>query len=263
MKKLPFFISIPHGGKTIPEELKNSICISEKDIFDDIDPFTKEIYDVDNLVEKTEAAEIARTFVDLNRSPEQLPPQFPDGLIKSFTCYNKPIYKTNNAPDSKMTEVLIEKYYYPYHTSIEKAINDPLTKMGFDCHSMAAIGPPVSPDSGKERPLMNLGNVNEKSCDNKTTILLKYCFQEIFNIENDKITINFPFKGGHITRKYGNHPKPWIQIELSRALYLSEPWFDKSTFQINPERLNELNNKFKHVLILFHDKMIEENLQPL
>lgn len=260
MNKLPFLISIPHGGRAIPQELENSVTITEKDIFDDIDPFTREIYNLEDLVEQVEAADVARTFVDLNRTQDQLPPQFPDGVIKSATCYNKLIYKPGSALDKEMTDVLIEKYYSPYHTSLEKAMTNPLIKIAFDCHSMADIGPPVSPDSGKERPLINLGNADEKSCDGKTTFLLEDCFKEIFKLDGHEVTINHPFKGGHITRRYGNNPKPWIQIEISRILYLSEPWFNKSTLHMNPLRLEQLNSKFKEVLILFNKRLQDQKL---
>lgn len=258
LNKLPFLISIPHGGLAIPQEVRNAITISDEEIFEDIDPYTREIYNIEDSVEQVVEADIARTFVDLNRTPEQLPPQFPDGIIKSATCYNKIIYKPGMAPGKNLIEILINKYHSPYHSVLQNAMKNPLIKMGFDCHSMAAIGPPVSPDSGKERPLINLGNADGKTCSNKITELLKNCFKEIFNFAEDKIIINYPFKGGHITRRYGNNPKPWIQIEISRALYLSEPWFNKSTLKADLSRLKELNNNFKEVMTLFNKKISDE-----
>lgn len=260
MKKLPFLISIPHGGHSIPPELNKKIVLTYEDVFDDIDPFTRDIYNSEDTVEQVVQAEIARTFVDLNRATDQLPPAFPDGIIKSATCYNKIIYQPGLTPDKKLIEVLVNKYYDPYHAVLKKAMNHPNIKLGLDCHSMAAFGPPVSPDSGKERPLVNLGNVGGKSCSNKIVEILKSCFKEIFTFNEDKITINNPFKGGHITRHYGNNPKPWIQIELSRALYLSAPWFTKSTLQTDPLRLAELNNKFKKVLHAFYERLEIEKL---
>ena len=44
----------------------------------------------------------------------------------------------------------------------------------------------------------------------------------------NEISINDPFHGGHITKTYGNKPVPWIQVEMNRDLYLTEPWFDQA-----------------------------------
>ena len=78
MKKLPVLLSIPHGGKEIPPELDDHVCITEKDLFDDSDPFVIEIYDLGEKVEGSIMTNVARAFVDLNRSLQDLPPQNPD-----------------------------------------------------------------------------------------------------------------------------------------------------------------------------------------
>ncbi len=254
MKKLPFLISIPHGGTQTPDELISSVSITARDLFDDSDSFTQEIYDVPGHVESLLKFNIARAFVDASRSTDMLPPEFTDGLVKSATCYNKPIYKTGKQPDKKMTGLLIQKYYEDYHQKIREALKNPNIELAMDCHSMAEIAPDVAPDSGNERPLINLGDAERKACDTSITILLKQSFIEVFGFDEDEVTINDPFKGGFITRNYGNKPKPWIQIEMNRKLYLSKEFFDYESLKIKESRLNELNEKFKEVLNNFYDK---------
>lgn len=112
---LPFLISIPHGGTKTPPELEDPVVISPHDLFDDSDSFTQEIYDVGNNVFKVVKFDIARAFVDVSRAPHQLPPDFPDGLIKSSTCLLKPIYAENRQPDESLRNQLITKYYEPFH----------------------------------------------------------------------------------------------------------------------------------------------------
>ncbi|MEA2109325.1 MAG: N-formylglutamate amidohydrolase, partial [Pseudomonadota bacterium] len=48
--KLPFLISIPHGGTELPDELKSRVCITDNDLFDDSDSFTQEIYESTDIV---------------------------------------------------------------------------------------------------------------------------------------------------------------------------------------------------------------------
>lgn len=110
MKKLPFLISIPHGGESIPPEIAKDVCITPRDLFDDSDSFTNIIYDSENVVEEQVISEVARAFVDNSRGRDQLPPAYPDGLIKSATCYNRPIYKGGKQPNQATTDLLINKY---------------------------------------------------------------------------------------------------------------------------------------------------------
>ena len=91
MEKLPFLISVPHGGELMPAEIAGDVCITPRDLFDDSDSFTNYIYQVEDMVEEQESSAIARAFVDNSRSRDQHPPEYPDGLIKSAKGYNRPM----------------------------------------------------------------------------------------------------------------------------------------------------------------------------
>ena len=162
-KALPFLISIPHGGTLFPKELIDRTVINEYDLFDDSDPFTEEIYDVDFDVLKVIKFDIFRAFVDVNRSEDMIPPEFPDGLIKSKTCYGRPVYKDGLGPDKNLTSDLIRKYYAPFHQKLKIYSNNPAFKLALDCHSMASISPDIASDKGQKRPMFCLGNVDNTS----------------------------------------------------------------------------------------------------
>ncbi|MFC1850855.1 N-formylglutamate amidohydrolase [candidate division CSSED10-310 bacterium] len=253
MKKLPFFISIPHGGTETPDEVKERICIGQADILEDGDAFTMDIYDVSADVRQVLKANIARAFVDLNRAEDDLPPENPDGVVKSSTCYSKPIYLPGQEPDDALIETLLTRFHRPYH----RAIGETLTRSGtdivlaLDCHSMAALGPDIAPDTGKRRPLFCLGNRHGKTCPMETTHLLADCLRQAFDLEESDVTLNQPFAGGYITRTYGANPVPWIQVEMSRDLFLRQPYFDRETWLIDSSRLRELRSFFQAALQLF------------
>ncbi|MBK3332273.1 N-formylglutamate amidohydrolase [Persephonella atlantica] len=244
----PALISIPHGGWKIPEEVKDIVALTDKDIFDDSDPFTVDIYDINGKVIKVIKTDIARAFVDLNRAPDDLPPENPDGVVKTKTCYGVTVYK--KPLNREIIDLLLKKYYYPYHREIMKSLKDKRIKIAFDCHSMAVEPPVISPDTGR-RPTVCLGNVYGKSCDFHTTELLREAFMEVFGLPEEEVTINKPFAGGYITRTYGNRPVPWIQIEINRKLYLAEPWFDKENLKVDRNRLKKLSKMFIDVLEIF------------
>jgi len=252
-KKLPALISIPHGGTMVPPELKGRTRIGRADILEDGDAFTREIYEASDWVEVQLAAEVARAFVDLNRAEDDLPPGNPDGVIKSHTSFLRRVYKKGQEPDENLVELLLERYHRPYHRRIKEILDSQPAglKLGLDCHSMAAVGPDIAPDSGRRRPAICLGNLNGKSCSQETIDSLATCFRLVFGLDDKDITQNRPFAGGYITRSYSQETVPWIQVEMSRDLYLRKPWFELESLEADPERLRELNSMFKEVLLLF------------
>jgi len=239
-------LSIPHGGTKKPKELENRVCITDKDQFDDSDPFVNEIYNLGDKVQGVISTDIARAFVDLNRSMQDLPPQNPDGLIKSLTCYKKPIYHEGKEPDETLREKLIQSYYLLYHRQIQKSLQELDLQLCLDCHSMASTAPNISPDGdNKKRPLFCLSNQDGKTSSKEIIELLADCISDSFSIDRNEISLNDPFHGGYITKTYGNNPIPWIQVEMNRDLYLSKPWFDESTLTLHKSHCQKLNKQFE------------------
>lgn len=257
MKLLPVLISVPHGGSDTPKEIANRVCITPKDLFEDSDAYTREIYGIKDEVVAWLGADIARVFIDLNRAENDLPPDNPDGVVKSITCHARPIYSPKSELEAAIIETLLQKHYRPYHTKLQALIkNHDGIQLALDCHSMESTGPRIAPDSGKDRPLLCLGNVNGKSAPNEWIYHLAQCFCESFGLQEEDITVNKPFSGGYITQAYGNQPIPWIQVEMNRKLYLSDPWFDKINLAVDSARLKLLREQFKQGLSKFFTSVV-------
>jgi N-formylglutamate deformylase len=241
---LPILISIPHGGTETPPEVEDISCITPEALFDDSDAYTREIYDVTGEVAHIERAEIARAFIDLNRAPDDRPPANPDGVVKMATCYDEPIYQPGREPSTRVTEALLGRYYHPYHEHLREAAQDPRLRLALDCHSMAALPPAVAPDAGRPRPLFCLSNDSGRTCPQPLIEGFAHAIADAFELRRSDVMLNVPFKGGFITRSHGVNSLPWIQVEMNRSLYLTEPWFDRATLTVAPERLNELRSRF-------------------
>jgi formiminoglutamase len=245
---LPVLLSIPHGGTQQPPELAGRVCLSKEELFDDSDAFTREIYDLGSEVVRVVRSEVARAFVDMNRAPDDRPPENPDGVVKSATCYGHRIYHEGAEPDDELVAELLERYYYPYHRALGRAATDPRVKLALDCHSMATEAPLIAPDRGGRRPLFCLSNADGLTCPNDLLEDMQYAFAEAFECELTDVRLNQPFKGGFITRSHGRGKVPWVQIEINRSLYLGPAWFRRETLEVEPGRLQRLREFFQTVL---------------
>ncbi|UCC71883.1 MAG: N-formylglutamate amidohydrolase [Gemmatimonadota bacterium] len=240
---LPILISIPHGGTRQPAELEGRVCLSEQHLFDDGDAFTREIFDVREAGASVISADVARAFVDLNRAPDDRPPANPDGVVKSLTCFKRPIYHPGAEPDDSLVELLLARYHRPYHERLRSA--DPSEiRLALDCHSMAVVAPPIAPHPGRPRPLLCLSNADGTTCPAELLESLADALADAFECEAADVTLNDPFKGGYITRTHGGGEIPWIQVEMNRSLYLREPWFGRDRLRVDPSRLASLRDRF-------------------
>lgn len=247
-RKLPLLVSVPHGGELIPAEIAEKIVLTRQDVFWDSDACTRQIYDASDCVEAYIDTPIARAAVDLNRAEGDLPPENPDGIVKQKTCLAVDLYGDGGPPSRDDANALIRKYYRPYHRRLELLCQTETLTLALDCHSMLPEGPAIGPDPGTRRPLLCLSNGNGQTCSPALLQSAGSIFARAFGLSIADVGLNAPFKGGHITRKYGNRPLPWIQVEMNRDLYLRAEWFDAKTLEVDSARLVELNGMFRQAL---------------
>ena len=208
---LPLLLSVPHTGLAVPDEVKPCCALSEREIVEDGDEGAAQIYDIEFAVAAFHTTDIARAIVDMNRSEDD---RRRDGAVKTHTCWNVPVWR-EPLPDEAV-ERLIDRYHRPYHRRLTELAAEPHLRLAIDCHTMAAEGPPVGPDAGKERPWVCLG-YGDGTCPRHWVETLKVCFE---NEIGAHVTINDPFSGGYITRCHSDE-MPWLQLEMSRAPFLS------------------------------------------
>jgi N-formylglutamate amidohydrolase len=209
---LPLLLSVPHAGLLVPHEVKELVILTEQEIVEDGDEGAAEIYwPLEKEVAAFVTTKVARAIVDLNRAEDD---RRQDGIIKTHTCWDVPVYR--DFPSEDLIEILLDKYYRPYHAKLGKIPEG--IKLGVDCHTMAAEGPPVGPDPGATRPAICLSNA-DGTCPQEWLESLAECFSNAFEAE---ASINHPFKGGYIIRAHAK-VLPWVQLELSRAPFLTSP----------------------------------------
>ncbi len=259
---LPFLISIAHGGNKIPEEVRDIINLTQKDIFYDGDSLARELYDFRDRVAALVTMPIARAVVDVNRAPDDLPPANPDGVFKTVTLQGKSVYKSGKLPKEDIVKILLKKYYYPYHNEIAFLLNDNDIRLALDCHTMLEYSPLIDDNPGQPRPSVCISNGGDErgmphekgpaiTCRPEWIQALARSFSSVFAAEGD-VTINNPFTGGYTCQNHYRITRvPWIQIELNRRLYLSSDHSDGRFTRAEKEKIENVREKILLTIQLF------------
>ncbi len=205
---MPFLISLPHAGTDIPSEVREFNLLSFNEIVKDGDEGAAQTYTgLEEYAQAFVTTNIARAYVDMNRDIDDFRD---DGVVKTMTCWQEPIY--SKPLPKEVIRCLLTRYYDPYHTALEEVYSSDIV-LGVDCHTMAAFGPPIGPDPGRQRPMVCLGDRHGQTLPNKWMDALVECFSDSFD---EPVVKNVPFSGGHITRYHGRS-RPWVQVEVSRC----------------------------------------------
>ena len=229
MGRYPFLISVPHGGTEVPEAVAARVALSPDELRYFSDPSTRLVYSLKDRVACYRDTDISRMIVDLNRPPYHLPPKHPDGVVKQRTVQGTPVFKGGVVPEITLIHQLLMAHYFPYHADLDRLLDPARIALGLDCHSMLPEGPPTHRDAGRPRPLVCLGNNGDAegnqrpgtlaTCPAEWITALAGAFRKELGPEAD-VAINTPFSGGFITNAhYWHRGIPWIQVEVSRALY--------------------------------------------
>jgi len=225
--KYPFIISLPHCSRQVPEEIRPTLALNNKEIWESTDRGTKEIFG-SIPAKKIIFARWSRLVVDLNRSPTQ---QSAKGVIPQVDYHGRFIYRSGCIPDENERKRRLKEYYWPFHKRLVEAFEETNSKALFDCHSLNGTGPEAAPDFGMKRKDIILGNNGDRSgninpargnitCPVKTLQLMK----EAFERAGYSVSVNDPYPGGFITNYYGKKfasaGKIVVQIEINQDLYM-------------------------------------------
>ena len=237
--KVPIVISVPHSGIEIPEEVKRTYLESQLEKLDDTDWFVHDVYDFASELGITVIrAKYSRWLIDLNRDPESTP-LYNDGRIITGLCsqtdfFGHPIYKASQDPTQAEIERRLKTYYWTYYDQVKTLLTDTKNQFGqallWDAHSIRRIVPTIQKEPF---PDMILGN------NDKQTAGLELIQTALNTLRQGQFQVNHntPFKGGHITRYFGdpeNHIHA-LQLEMNKILYMDDPEISYA-----PDRANQV-----------------------
>ncbi len=220
----PLLISVPHDGRLIPDE--QAARMTEAGLaIPDTDWHVAELYDfARELGASLLIARYSRYVVDLNRPPDDASlyeGQVATGLCPQFTFAGDPLYRDGQPITAAETEDRIGRYWRPYHERLALALENLRARHGYallwDAHSIPSRVPRLFDG---ELPVLNLGNFNGRSCSPHIARELN----RVATASPYASVLNGRFKGGYITRHYGDPANgvQAVQLELAQRAYMDE-----------------------------------------
>ena len=222
----PLLVSMPHVGTHVPPELAARMSDAAL-VLADTDWHVDRLYDfLDSLGASVLCPTHSRYVVDLNRPPDGAnlyPGQDTTALVPLDTFAREPIYRPREAPDEREIADRVSQYWRPYHDALQRERDRIRAAHGYallwDAHSIASELPRFF--SGR-LPDLNFGTASGASC---APAIEAAVFEEGRRAAGYSAVLNRRFKGGYITRAYGNPTQrvQTIQLELSQRTYMNEP----------------------------------------
>jgi formiminoglutamase len=246
----PLIVSIPHAGTEIPHDIEARLVSPERARVD-ADWWVDKLYGFANGLGATVVrTAISRTVIDVNRDPSGqslYPGQATTDLCPETTFDGEPLYREGKAPAEAEIAERRARWFDPYHSALAGEIERLRGRHGvvvlYDAHSIRSDIPRLF--EGR-LPNFNIGTNDGRSCAPELTRAVeRACAQPGFTQ-----VVNGRFKGGWITRRYGQPDAGAhaIQMELAWRSYLDEPEGRAAPGPFDPKRAVDVQKVLENVL---------------
>jgi N-formylglutamate deformylase len=220
--RTPLLVSMPHTGTHVPPEIKKRFTGAALAL-PDTDWHLEKLYDfLDEVGASVLVATHSRYVVDLNRPPDNAnlyPGQDTTPLVPIDTFHKEALYRRGAEPTQSEIAERVSTYWKPYHARLAEELARLEEKYDYallwDAHSIFSKVPRLFDGTLTE---LNLGTADGRSCGAGIGEgLLKM-------VSGYGAVLNGRFKGGYITRNYGDPANGVhaVQLELSEATYMDE-----------------------------------------
>jgi N-formylglutamate deformylase len=226
---VPLLISLPHDGSDIPASLAARLQPQARRS-PDTDWHVGRLYQP--LAEALGASVLrplaSRYVIDLNRPADGqplYPGQAETGLVSLHGFDGQPLYLPGHEPDAAEVQQRVNEFWRPYHQALSQELARLRDEHGWavlwEGHSIRSQVPMLF--DGR-LPDLNLGTAAGASCG----AALQQRLQQRLEQQSDySFVLNGRFKGGYITRHYGQPQQHVhaVQLELAQAIYMDETSF--------------------------------------
>ncbi len=222
---VPMLLSMPHIGTQLPEALRSRLVERALKV-EDTDWHLDRLYEfAPSLGLSVLQPRYSRYVIDLNR-PADNTPMYP-GASNTELCPTRfftgdALYREGCAPDEVAVSERRERYWQPYHDTLQAELQRLRAVHGYallwDGHSIRSSIPWLFEGT---LPDLNIGTASGSSC---ALGLAEAVMKSLASSSTCSQVLNGRFKGGYITRRYGQ-PQSHVhalQMEMCQHLYMDE-----------------------------------------
>ncbi len=225
----PLLVSLPHDGTELFDGLRERLQPSARRL-PDTDWHIARLYEfAHGMGASILRPRYSRYVIDLNRGEDDValyPGQNTTGLCPATQFSGEPVYLPGHEPDAAEVRSRVETYWRPYHQALRGELQRIRGNHGravlWEAHSIKGRLPYLFQG---ELPDLNLGTADATSC----APALQGKVEAVLNDQPDYGWVaNGRFKGGYITRHYGDPTNgiDALQLEISQRTYMDEDTFD-------------------------------------
>jgi len=248
----PLLISMPHVGTQLPEAVKAGLIPEALDLRD-TDWHLPRLYDfAGELGASVLSARYSRFAIDLNRPSDDKPlyQTATTGLYPDILFDGTALFQTGKTPDAAARQRYLKEIWQPYHDRIAAELVRLKARFGyailFDAHSIKGEIPRLFDGL---LPDFNIGTNSGAAC----APALADRLAAVCDAPSYRHIVNGRFKGGHITRHYGQPEQGVhaVQLELAQRTYMREA----APFDYLPDvadRVRPTLRRFVQTLTDFH-----------
>ena len=224
----PLLVSVPHDGTAVPDDIAARLTDEARHV-PDTDWHIARLYDFARaLGASVIVPKYSRYVIDLNRSEDDVslyPGQNTTGLCPVVRFSGDPVYRQGQEPTPEEINARVDTYWRPYHHALRTELDRLKDQHGravlWEGHSIRGELPFLF--EGR-LPDLNLGTANGASC---SPGLQRRLEAVLAGQDRHDFVVNGRFKGGHITRHYGDPASgiEAVQMETSQRTYMDEESF--------------------------------------
>lgn len=225
---VPLLVSVPHDGTLVPDDIAEQVTDSARRV-PDTDWHIARLYAFAcDLGASMIVPKFSRYVVDLNRSEDDVslyPGQNTTGLCPVVQFNGEPIYRDGQQPTPDDIAQRVGRYWRPYHVALRNELERIHTGHGrvvlWEGHSIKGELPFLFDGC---LPDLNLGTANGNSCSPELQSRIEAV---LAGQDHYSHIANGRFRGGHITRHYGDPANGInaVQLEISQRIYVDEGSF--------------------------------------
>lgn len=237
----PLLVSMPHTGTDLPAAVR-ARYIARALAAEDTDWHLPHLYNfASTLGASVLRPRYSRYLIDLNRPPDDAP-LYP-GAANTELCPTRfftgePLYRVGHEPAREERRRRLDTYWRPYHDALRGELDRLVGVHGFvllwDAHSIRSRIPwlfeGVLPD-------LNIGTADGASAH---ASIAQAVVQAAARYRSVTHVLDGRFKGGYITRHYGEPARHVhaVQLEMCQHLYMREhppyAYDDERALQVQP-----------------------------